>query len=141
MNLDSKGKGKEKATVDVHDHADEGRWHPARDTDAWTATSVWRESRRRAQANKDSWDYSQYKRGSRLTIAHCSLEQRCSGRYSRLCSESSSPSLAFEHFHKHPYLRSRQRRLLHRWTESRYSSKRRMRSSGSMLVSIKGRFT
>ena len=96
MSLDSKGKGKEKAAVDEHDRGDEGRWHPARDTDAWTATSVWRESRRRAQANKDSWDYSQYKSGSCLTIAHCSPKQRCSGRYSRLCGESSSPTLNFD---------------------------------------------
>ena len=67
--MDGKGKGKERA-VSENDPLDDGHWHPARDTDSWTVTALWRESRRRAQANKDSWDYSGCSGRARVTLAN-----------------------------------------------------------------------
>jgi len=68
MSVDSKGKGKERAVPEDYP-VDDGHWHPARDSDRWTATTIWKESRRRAQANKDSWDYSEFIPATRVTLA------------------------------------------------------------------------
>jgi solute carrier family 25 protein 16 len=35
--------------------------HPlSRESERWTASKLWRESRKRAQANRNSWDYGQW---------------------------------------------------------------------------------
>jgi solute carrier family 25 protein 16 len=55
--IDLKGKGRATGEADP-DSFDEHHWRPARESERWTAASIWRESRRRAQADRESWDYS-----------------------------------------------------------------------------------
>jgi solute carrier family 25 protein 16 len=57
--IDYKGKGKADPSTLIPDTLEEHHWTPARDSERWTGSSMWRRSRERAKADKDSWDYSQ----------------------------------------------------------------------------------
>jgi hypothetical protein len=52
--FDIKGKGKA-----VVDHVEPGLWETNREDQGWSVTGAWAESRRRAKANKESWDYGE----------------------------------------------------------------------------------
>lgn len=39
---------------------DEHPFPPARESERWTAANVWRESRRRAKTDRQSWDYGAF---------------------------------------------------------------------------------
>jgi hypothetical protein len=53
--VDVKGKGR----ATEPEHLDEQHWGPLRDSERWTLTGEWDKSRRRAKADKRSWDYGQ----------------------------------------------------------------------------------
>lgn len=61
--IDRKGKGRalnvDTGDVSSHDLDANSHYPPARESERWTAANVWRESRRRAQADRTSWDYSE----------------------------------------------------------------------------------
>lgn len=56
--VDIKGKGRADPASVIPDSLETQHWRPARESERWTATQLWRESRKRAQADRDSWDYS-----------------------------------------------------------------------------------
>ena len=51
--VDIKGKGR---ATEQH-NLDEQHWGPLRDSERWTAAGEWQASRKRAKADKRSWDY------------------------------------------------------------------------------------
>jgi hypothetical protein len=51
--VDVKGKGR----ATESEHLDEQHWGPLRDSERWTLAGEWDKSRRRAKADKRSWDY------------------------------------------------------------------------------------
>ena len=52
--VDIKGKGRATET-----EAQEQHWGPLRESDRWTAAGEWQKSRKRAKADKRSWDYGE----------------------------------------------------------------------------------
>jgi hypothetical protein len=56
--VDIKGKGK---ATEQH-NLDEQHWGPLRDSERWTAAGEWQASRKRAKADKRSWDYGKLAR-------------------------------------------------------------------------------
>lgn len=51
--VDIKGKGR----ATEPEHLEEQHWGPLRDSERWTVAGEWKASRRRAKADKRSWDY------------------------------------------------------------------------------------
>ena len=53
--VDIKGKGR----ATEPEHLEEQHWGPLRDSERWTVAGEWKASRRRAKADKRSWDYGE----------------------------------------------------------------------------------
>ena len=51
--VDIKGKGRATEPQQIEDQ----HWGPLRDSERWTAAGEWQASRKRAKADKRSWDY------------------------------------------------------------------------------------
>ena len=60
--IDIKGKGRALplGTTTYPDPLEDHHWGPMRESDRWTAANVWKESRKRAKENKESWDYGDF---------------------------------------------------------------------------------
>lgn len=54
--VDLKGKGR---ATENDAHVDDQHWGPLRDSERWTVAGEWKESRKRAKADKRSWDYGE----------------------------------------------------------------------------------
>jgi hypothetical protein len=55
--VDTKGKGR--ATEHDNTTFDDQHWGPLRESDRWTIAGEWKASRKRAKADKRSWDYGE----------------------------------------------------------------------------------
>lgn len=53
--VDTKGKGR--ATESDDTNFDDQHWGPLRESERWTIAGEWKESRKRAKADRQSWDY------------------------------------------------------------------------------------
>lgn len=57
LTIDRKGKGR--AHPHPHPHDLDSHYPPARESERWTAATLWRESRVRAKNDRASWDYGE----------------------------------------------------------------------------------